>query len=371
MSAENLVDIANEILQQHGLMVEFLPLLTDVEGWSLLRNELDLTMRQCLALRALVPPKPTAATTVVHEEFSMGPVGAMQNCLDFAPDVTVRQAVLGPGPCVFDLLPAIEPTSNYAVTREALMAVIETHRDWLISNSPIPFDKISLDLQLILRIYTAHFPFPLYQYVNRCLNSPDRSSRLAAVAPFAKLTISALRAAENIGMVKTAEAYRGMTVEGNPALSAKYDNYVSAFKVGLLTTFPAFTSVSTEAETADNFGNKIFFHFVNVSGIDVSCISCFPGEKELVITPPGVFRILGVFMVKSVLVITVGPVFQQSATYLSLAAQQTAIKLRNIFSVEALTEAVELWYTDKSVAELIHGNISVWRTVEVRGKPFT
>jgi surface protein len=247
--------------------------------------------------------------------------------LDYAADVTVMQAILGPGRCVFEVLPDVESSSGYLVTQEAVKAMIMTHQDWLLENSPIPFDTVSRELQLILRIYTAKFPFPIFQYVNRCLNCNDRKSRLVAIASFTKLAIRALRAMEAAGYVKTAPAYRGMTVKGNPALQAKYDNYASVFNIGMLITFPAFTSVSLEDTIANSFGDKIFFHFIAVRGIDVSGLSAFPEERELVITPPGVIRVTGIFMVKGHLTINVELVNQPDATYLCVAALQTALEL--------------------------------------------
>jgi surface protein len=320
-------DVANEILRQHGMTVEYLPLLTDNDGWKMLRDDFKLIPVQIMALRKLVSTAVTPTKDVVHEEFSMSPVGELRNCLDYAADVTVMQAILGPGRCVFDLFPDLEPSSGYVVTREAVKAVILTHQDWLLENSPVPFDIVSLELQLILRIYTAKFPFPIFQYVNRCLNCTDRKARLVAIAPFTKLAIRALRAMEAAGYVKTVPAYRGMTVEGNAALRAKYDNYATVFNIGMLITFPAFTSVSLEDTIANLFGDKIFFHFIAVRGIDVSGLSAFPEERELVITPPGVVRVIGIFMVKGHLMINVELVNQPDATYLSVAALQTALEL--------------------------------------------
>jgi surface protein len=321
-------DVANEILRQHGMTVEYLPLLTDNDGWKLLRDEFELTKVQIMALRKLVSIAVITPTKdVIHEEFSVGPVGELRNCLDYAADVTVMQAILGPGRCVFELLPDVEPSSGYVVTREAVKAVILIHQDWLLENSPIPFDTVPLELQLILRIYTAKFPFPIFHYVNRCLNCPDRKARLVAIAPFTKLAIRALRAMEAAGYVKTVPAYRGMTVEGNPALQTKYDNYATVFNIGMLITFPAFTSVSLKDTIANSFGDKIFFHFIAVRGIDVSGLSAFPEERELIITPPGVIRVTGIFMVKGHLTINVELVNQPEATYLSLAALQTELNL--------------------------------------------
>jgi hypothetical protein len=252
-------DVANEILRQHGMTVEYLPLLTDNDGWKMLREDFELTKVQIMALRKLASASVTATEDVIHEEFSMSPVGELQNCLDHAADVTVVQAILGPGRCVFELFPDVEPSSDYLVTREAVRAVILTHEGWLVKNSPIPFDKISLELQLILRMYTAKFPFPIFQYVNRCLNSTERKARMAAIAPFAKLAVRALLAMEAAGYVETAQAYRGMTVEGNPALQAKYQNYATVFNVDMLITFPAFTSVSMKDASPIPLGTKYFF----------------------------------------------------------------------------------------------------------------
>jgi hypothetical protein len=333
-------DVANDILRQHGMTVESLPLLTDNDGWKMLKDDLQLTTGQIMALRKLVSTAVVTLTRdVVNEEFSMGPVGELQNCLDYAADVTVMQAILGPGRCVFDLFPDVEPSSGYSVTREAVKAMILTHQDWLLENSPIPFGIVSLELQLILRIYTAKFPFPLFQYVNRCLNCTDRNVRLAEIAPFTKLAVFALRAMETAGYVKTVPGYRGMIVEGNRGLQTNYDNYASAYNIGKLITFSAFTSVSLEDTVADAFGDKIFFHFIAVRGIDVSGLSAFPEERELIMIPPVVFRVIGTFKLKGQLIINAELVNQPGATYLSSAALQTVMGLHKSLKVAPLPSA--------------------------------
>jgi hypothetical protein len=59
-------------------------------------------------------------------------------------------------------------------------------------------------------------------------------------------------------------------------------------------TFPAFMSVSTDDSVADDFGDFLFFIFVNVRGARIAALSQLPKEAEILVPPPSVFRIKAV-----------------------------------------------------------------------------
>jgi hypothetical protein len=88
--------------------------------------------------------------------------------------------------------------------------------------------------------------------------------------------------------------YRGLTLDGNAELARKYADYKTEFVVGDLMTFPAFMSVSTDDSVADDFGDFLFFVFVNVTGARIALLSLLPKEAEILVPPPSVFRIKAV-----------------------------------------------------------------------------
>ena len=80
--------------------------------------------------------------------------------------------------------------------------------------------------------------------------------------------------------------YRGLKLDGNAELKRKYLDYKTEFVVGQLMTFPAFMSVSTDDSVADDFGDFLFFIFVNVRGARIAPLSQLPKEAEILVPPP-------------------------------------------------------------------------------------
>jgi hypothetical protein len=66
---------------------------------------------------------------------------------------------------------------------------------------------------------------------------------------------------------------------------------VVPFKVGDPITFSAFTSISLNAAVVDTFSDHLIYVFNDVVGLDVSALSAYPSEAELLLPPPCVFQI--------------------------------------------------------------------------------
>ena len=63
------------------------------------------------------------------------------------------------------------------------------------------------------------------------------------------------------------------------------------FRVGDPITFSAFTSISLSSATMDQFSDHLYFVLHDVVGLDVSALSAYPSEAELLLPPPCVFQI--------------------------------------------------------------------------------
>jgi TPR repeat protein len=330
-TAASVLASAEAILAQNDHPIELLPELGDDAGWSEIKVSYALSLPQILALKKMIktqqasPGKGSTSSSaksvvdvVVDEDFSLSPAAVLKNCLAYVADVTVLESLIGPGNCLLNLLPAVEPTTRVGITAAVIEAVVTEHRNHLIDLAVKP--NIDIELLLVIRRYTLQRPIPFFTYVNRVLNTADRSD-LENIAPFMRLLIKALYAMEDSGYGATAQAYRGVKVGTVAALKYKFDNCETVFKQQQLITFAAFTSATKGNASAIEFGDStggdsIFFHFLTVRGVDVSSISQYPNEQELLVVPPSVFRVDGIFRLEGKLAVQLTHVDQEDAYFL-------------------------------------------------------
>jgi hypothetical protein len=326
-SSEKTLASALALLQINDIALDLLPPKSDTEGWKEITTALGLSLAQTLALKKHVDAQTQAATPsasaspqkakqpeVVEEDFSLSPAAALKDCLQLIPDVTVLESLIGPGNCLHNLLP-----TTAGVTHQHIMDIVNFHREAIRALAVKP--KIDIELLLVIRLYTVQIPVAFYKCVNRVLNNPDRAG-LENVAPFMRLLIKALFAMEDAGYGFSGQAYRGVTIGDNAALRAKYDNHETVFKPESLITFASFSSVTRESRQAQYFGEEygsIFFHFLSVRGVDISSVSMFPEEAEILVIPPAVFRVGGSFRLYGKLTVPLTHVEQATACYLSRA----------------------------------------------------
>jgi hypothetical protein len=249
-------------------------------------------------------------------DFSFSPAGGLMGCLNEVPDISVESSILGPGHCLLNLICEGVPDED---TRNKAKICIDTQRVWLQNEIERveAFRKLDLDILLAVRMYTIKTPIPFYIYVNKVLNHPSRDG-LEENAPYMRLLIRGLRTLESAGYGVVTGAYRGMTMKGNERLQDRFDRCEEIFQVGGLITFAAFTSVTVDPKTAEKFGDHFFLHFLKVRAVDVSCVSAFPDEQELVIVPPGVFKVEGVWKLKNMLTVSLRYHDQPYASYLTV-----------------------------------------------------
>jgi hypothetical protein len=278
--AEFILDDAIKKLEYHNHPLELLPVLSTDPDWDTIRREVDLTLAECSALKRLIEAQQAPrrrSIELVVEDFMLSPAAALRGCLEYVPDVSVVQSIVGPGNCLLCLLPNTEPSTGFNISRESLEEAIIVQR-YMVNRLQSKPD-VDIEFLLAIRMYTMQLPIPFYYYVNRVLNDPTRVG-LENIAPFMRLLIKGLNAMEDRGYGVITQCYRGVRISGNPSLQVKYDNYRDAFTLNSLITFAAFTSATREAETVQQFGDSIFFHFTEVRAVDISTVSIFLKSKS-------------------------------------------------------------------------------------------
>jgi hypothetical protein len=319
---------AEEILSRSGIDKSDLPTNRSYPVCIEFQKKHNLTFTEVsilseFASSPMVVKKPICEAD--QDDFSFSPAHELQGCLNFVKVVSVEEALVGPadpGECLLDILDGVE------FAREQLLQMCAVHAAWLTNPATRPTVANFIDLEqlLAIRLYTASdCNIKIYALVNRILNHRDRFG-LEAIRPFIKILIRGLRAMDAAGCGRTTQAYRGVKVAANDALRLKYDTYKqecaegksrkSVFEHHTPITFAAFTSVSLSESESERYGDSVFFQFMSVKGIDLSTVSVFPQEKELLVPPPAVFKVSGTYYLRGVLTIQLTQVEQENAFYL-------------------------------------------------------
>jgi TPR repeat protein len=315
------IDSAKQKLTEHDFALADLPQEVENPLWQEVRTECGLTLKEVLALQNCVatahpqppPPSLTPPASVLDQEPSTSSLpdvacpasefatGKLHDWLADVPDVSVVVSLLGPGTCFLDLMSGLLPGQT-TLTRTLVEELVREHRDFIRNLSIKP--EVDEEYLLAVRLFTLQEPIPFFSYVNDILNSEDRKG-LESIAPFVRLLMKALYALEASGYGVEAQAYRGLKIADNPTLSHKYDNYKTELAVGTIVTFTGFTSVSVVDTASEEFGDALFYHFLKIRGVNISSLSKYPNESELLVMPPVVFRISGVYMLSGKLIVTV------------------------------------------------------------------
>ena len=128
----------------------------------------------------------------------------------------------------------------------------------------------------------------LYSVLNQALRECDLT-KLGTLGPYAYLLSNHAR---------TGKEYCGTVYRGAQLTPAHVEEYEKA--LGTWKSWPAYTSTSRDRSVAESFGNTLFVIAITGDlpttprGFDVSDLSGFPGEAEIII-PPGIsFLVLSV-----------------------------------------------------------------------------
>jgi hypothetical protein len=163
------------------------------------------------------------------------------------------------------------------------------------------------DFKLAIRLYTQKDtkPVAIYRVVNSAFQNPERNEDLLVNRyPFMKLLILALQELGKVDsyLVAGVDVFRGVNVAHSELLKAEYDSCVHAvpdgnprYFIGKQITCPAFTSFSFDLSVAKSFSgttNGIIFQFIGANGYDVSELSAFAKEREIIALPAEQFQVV-------------------------------------------------------------------------------
>jgi hypothetical protein len=162
------------------------------------------------------------------------------------------------------------PVGFVLLDRSSLTTLCELVLE-MAENSPLllllpeTIDGISRkDFVGALILYTMEEPCPLYRLLNHPLNVNGVRSKasLRCQLRYLKLLTIAMQAIPRASDYwYTGVVYRGVSIEGNPALQWKYENFKEAFKLGTQLVFAAPTSTTKDSSIAAMFTKGIQFVF--------------------------------------------------------------------------------------------------------------
>ena len=172
-------------------------------------------------------------------------------------------------------------------------------------------DRINLVGALIL--YTMEEPCAVYRLISQPLNVNGVRSKaqLSCQLRYLKLLSVALRLVpKDSEYWFSGVVYRGVSIDGNPILQAKYDDYKTAFAQGTRITFAAPTSTTTNDEIAAYFAKGIQYVIqgdrpdngpggVMLKSGDLSIYN----EDEVLLAAPMTFEVVAALKVENTVVV--------------------------------------------------------------------
>lgn len=238
---------------------------------------------------------------------------------DISSSVDALMMFLNAVPDVDNLIDALSSTDAPCLSRDAapddpnwsrekLQQLIVMHKYLL---EVVVISGLSDEQKVALRLYTIESPVKIYDILNFGYKSTNRSPRLLRNSgPFSKILISSIRQLSTVpAYVFKGEAYRGIRLGGTTAfhtnLQYQFDHYKEEFRDGKILTFAPFTSLTYDEKVAEDFTRNedvhpydilnedaILFVFKNVKGVKLGRLSAHPNEKEVLLEPPSMFRVI-------------------------------------------------------------------------------
>ena len=162
---------------------------------------------------------------------------------------------------------------------------------------------------------------------------------LTRVAKLSRLIIEAIRALSEIPeFFYEGIAFRGVLIAGDQPyhreLQRKFHRHHEYFIIGELLTFAPFTSLTLSEEVAEEFGDTIFFVFLNARGVKIQKLSAIPRENEILLEAPSVFRIIACAKFRGILQVTLERV-EAPITYLSRSSSSSTSSLSSSSTVSS------------------------------------
>jgi hypothetical protein len=250
------------------------------------------------------------------------PLLPLLNMLDGVPPGTLIEAVAGgDGSSLADCdISALGLLADFVLLDrnglqtlcEAVLEMAEnSHLMRLLPETIEGIPRVNFAAALIL--FTLEEPCALYRLVTHPLNVNGVRSKamLRCQLRYLKLVTIALRFVPRQSEYWfTGVVYRGVSIEGNPVLQSKHENYQDAFSPGTQLVFAAPTSTTKSSSIAGMFTKGIQFVFqgdrpdcgpggVLLKAGDLSVYE----EEEVLLSAPSTFRVVAATKVQDTVVV--------------------------------------------------------------------
>jgi hypothetical protein len=235
----------------------------------------------------------------------------LHKCCDDVGDVSTEEAVFGSvatgGRCLVNCM----QTSSCDI--DDIRLPIDAERAALAASGLLTRISIPADMLLAIRLYTFGSPnVKFFAAINNPFHESDRSIESPQnQLPYVRLLIRALRAVGATTGFHRGVVYRGAAAKPGSYLYEVYNNYIAqneqnGLVAGRILRFPIFTSTSLSQSVAErNFAGAVVY-IIKLNhdiGVNISQVSYFAVEQEVLLIPPASFVIREVRMVGTTLYI--------------------------------------------------------------------
>jgi hypothetical protein len=212
----------------------------------------------------------------------------LHGCCKLIPVVSLENSLFGPGSCLSEGMCVDVATGDLRTAVDDARCVVNTLAATITTSSTIDNEHL-----VAIRLYTLANP-PIFKLLNDPFYNPDNRDlkSLRNQLPFMKYMLLSFNSifGELEAFRFRGPAYRGLRVSASDLLMRKYQFWESEYSIGSKITFPTFTSVSVNLETAEKFSDHFVFMFSEVIGLRLKQISAAV-EQEILLKPPAVFII--------------------------------------------------------------------------------
>jgi hypothetical protein len=244
------------------------------------------------------------------------PIASLQCMLDSVPILPLHEA-----------LAAFDDGSSSAPSQDMLfemcrLALEMANHSALLNDLPAQIHGLpAVNFVGALVVYSFEEPIHVYSLICDPLNRPGDRNRdsFQTILPFLKLITLAQRSVpeDSEYFFQSKSLYRGVSIDRNDGLRAKYDDYAKAYAEGTMITFPAPTSTSVNDTVASEFTKGIQFVIHDAIGIRLKGNELSPFlEDEVLLEAPLVCRVISRTKVQNTVVVGL-KVQRSTMTYLS------------------------------------------------------
>jgi hypothetical protein len=264
----------------------------------------------------------------------IAPLLNMCNPVPLDPHEPLLVAIVGPGNCILNIDPAPFGLEQPRPTRDQLTDMVNSalflaRRSDVTRRMPPVCEGIdAVQLVAVFFLWSMENPFRIYRLITDPLNvrGVRTVESLRDQLPLIKLLCIAHRSIPrssdlwylpqprsstppHLFCMLNGPLYRGINIDLNAIMRAKYDTYETSFAVNTLITFPAPTACSTNSVVAGNFTNGIQFVIENAGGVSLceNQLSVY-NEGEVMLPFPSSFRVTARSKVQNTVVVVINAV---------------------------------------------------------------